>query len=686
MFVYEVVEGRYARISWNCPKINSLSAETLTEFMRWVEKALQDPAIEGLIITSEKKEFIAGADVESLYTLMEKKDAQAIYQASWAVQEAFLRLETGGKPVVAAIGGSALGGGLELALACHYRIAWDDSSVQLGLPEVRLGLMPGAGGTQRLPRKIGLPTALEIILQGKILSPREAHNLQIVEALVPTREALLPTALAYLADKPSARNPWQEKGFQIADGPQTPQGRRIFAVAVGRTHAQAGNHYPHLRHALSAIYEGVQLPFLLALQVESQYFAQTLIQPSALHMVRTLFFGINRLKRSIQSTLPRKIVVLGAGMMGRAIGYVCACAGIPTYVKDTSAEALAAAQKFTDGLFEKAVRQGIFSTDKAQQLRACLHYTLSYEALAGSDWVIEAVIEDREIKKQVYEEIVPYLAPDAVIASNTSTLPITSLAAYVPFPERFVGMHFFSPAEKMQLVEIIRGQKTDVETLQRTQYLTQKIGKIPVVVGDGRGFFTSRVFAMYVREGLHMLKEGIPPALIENVARHAGMPVGPLALADQVSLELMYHIALQTQADTGVADPIVLEMGALFVDKLGRKGRKTQAGFYEYPSEGEKYLWPALRDLFPPASQVPEEAILRDRFLYVQAAEAWRVFQEGILTDTQAGDVASILGWGFAPYTGGVFSFKEYVGENVFYQRMQQLKSLYGERFDVTLL
>ncbi|MCS6896097.1 MAG: 3-hydroxyacyl-CoA dehydrogenase NAD-binding domain-containing protein [Bacteroidia bacterium] len=685
-------EGEYVILSWKLPKMNVLSAESVQAFAEALEGALGDPSIRGIVITSQNKEFIAGADIQAIQHFMEAGDVKAIYEASWQIQSVFLRLETGGKPVVAAINGAALGGGYELALACHHRIALDDPQIEIGLPETSLGLMPGAGGTQRLPRKVGLMAGLELVLEGKRLRPQEALQSGLIEELVPDRGALIERALAWLRAHPQASNPWHQKDFRLL-GPrvQSEMGRNIFSAAIARLREKSYGHYPGLENALRAIYEGLQVPIMQALQIESQYFARTLTTPTARAMVRTLFVERQRLLHlphrpsHVPPATIGKVAILGAGMMGRAIGYVAASAGYETWIKDTDEAALQSAEKFSNDLLNKAVSRQRLSPSEAEATRRRLHFTLSYDGLAGADLVIEAVFENRTVKAQVYQESRPYLSSKGILASNTSTLPITSLAEASGISDRFIGLHFFSPAERMPLLEIILGKETSSETLAWSLDFAKKIGKVPIVVRDSRGFFTSRVFGTYVREGLRMLKEGIPPALIENLGRQAGMPVGPLALADEVSISLMYSILRQTEADLGYAlsDDPVSDIGQLFVEKLGRLGRKAGKGFYEYPSDGTpKRLWSELSAYFPPRAVSPNEyADLKDRFLYVQVAEAFRTYAEGVLLEKADGDVGSILGWGFAPFTGGVFHFVEWTGREKFLSRMSYLSDKYGERF-----
>jgi 3-hydroxyacyl-CoA dehydrogenase/enoyl-CoA hydratase/3-hydroxybutyryl-CoA epimerase len=687
-------EGPYAILRWNMAPVNVLHAESIAAFRDALESVLTDERCEGIVLTSARREFIAGADVHTIERLMGISDVEELYRTVWLLQEVFLRLETGGKPVVAAINGAALGGGYELALACHYRVAWDAPQVEIGLPEVQLGLMPGAGGTQRLPRKIGLMQALPLILEGRRLSAREAHAQGLVEDLADTPTQLLEKALAWLSQKPRPQNPWHDPNFQIPGGPiYHPRNAPFLAGAIAKAHEKTQGNYPNILYALSAIYEGLQVPFVRGLQIETAYFVKTLREPSARAMVRTLFIEKQRLDKlphrpaHIPPAKIQKVAVLGAGMMGRAIAYVCAAAGYETWVKDQTPEIAQTARTFAEKILQQRQARNRLSPSEAQTILNRLHIATTYEELSGANLVIEAVIEDRSVKNQVYQDVEPFLAEGGILGSNTSTLPITSLSLATSRPERFIGLHFFSPAERMPLVEVILGEKTDAQTLAWALDFVRHISKTPIVVRDSRGFFTSRVFGTYVREGMRMLAEGVPPALIENLGRKSGMPVGPLALADEVSLALMYQILRQTEADLGreLTDDPVRTIGRLFVEELRRVGRKGGAGFYEYPADGRpKYLWPQLSKYFPTKPIPPTQyQDLIDRFLYVQVAEAWRVWQEGILFGQADGDVASILGWGFAPYTGGVFHFAEYVGREKFRQRSLELAEKYGERFQV---
>lgn len=689
-------EGACAVLRWQMTPVNVLNSESLATFREALEAVFTDSRCEGVVIASGRREFIAGADVHTIQQLMDMADMEELYRVVWQVQDVFLRLETGGKPVVAAIAGAALGGGYELALACHHRIALDAPHVEIGLPEVQLGLMPGAGGTQRLPRKIGLIPALPLILEGRRLSAREAHAQGLVDEIVGMPNDLLEKAFAWLSKKPLPQNPWQDPKFQPPGGGiYHPRNAPFLAGAISKAHEKSQGHYPNVLYALSALYEGLQVPFMRGLEIEAMYFVRTLREPSAQAMVRTLFIEkqrLDRLPHRPAGTPPapiRKVAVLGAGMMGRAIAYVCAAAGFDTWVKDQSPDIARGARTFAEKLLRQRQERGRLSPAEAEATLQRLHIATTYDDLAGADLVIEAVIEDRPLKNQVYQDVEHLLASQAILASNTSTLPITSLAQATTQPERFIGLHFFSPAERMPLVEVILGEKTNEQTLAWALDFVRQIGKTPIVVRDSRGFFTSRVFGTYVREGLRMLLEGIPPALIENLGRQSGMPVGPLALADEVSIALMYQILRQTEADLGrpLIDDPVHHIGRLFVEELKRPGRKAGAGFYEYPPDGQpKYLWPELKKYFPPRSIAPAEyPDIIDRFLYVQVAEAWRTWQEGILFGQADGDVASILGWGFAPYTGGVFHFAAYVGWERFRRRSAELSEKHGERFRVVV-
>jgi 3-hydroxyacyl-CoA dehydrogenase / enoyl-CoA hydratase / 3-hydroxybutyryl-CoA epimerase len=661
-----------------------------------VEGLLGDPTVKGVIITSAKKDFMAGADLIGFSAWMDTARTQPVaevYGELVKFSRTLRRMETGGKPFVCAIAGTALGGGFEIALACHYRVAADIPSAKLGLPEVQVGLLPGAGGTQRLPRMIGIQAALPLLLEGRHLDPKKALAGGLIHAVVPAGE-LLSAARAWLTSPAAtAVQPWDAKGFKIPGGAGATHPGTVQTFMAGNAMLQdkTWHNYPAPEAILSCVYEGTQLPLDTALAVESKYFTRLFLGDVARNMIRTLFIAkgkADRLARrpaGVPKARFRRIGMLGAGMMGAAIAYVSAEAGIEVVLIDQDQAAADRGRGYAAKLLTDQVKKGRLSQDRADAILARITATDQYDGLADVDLVIEAVFEDRAVKAAVTQRAEAVMPATAVFASNTSTLPISGLAEVSLRPAQFIGLHFFSPAEKMPLVEIIMGQQTDQETLARTMDFVQAIRKTPIVVNDGRGFFTSRFCGSYINEGQTLLLEGVAPALIENAGRLAGMPVGPLALADETAIDLAVRIKTQWQKDLGDAyvpasgDAVSFTMAA----EQGRPGRKGRKGFYDYPEGGKKQLWPGLAALYPvkPLEQQPDVESVKTRLLYAQAIDAARCLEEGVLTDPADGDVGGILGLGFAPWTGGPLSLIDTVGVTAFVGRCDALADAHGERF-----
>ncbi len=673
--------------------MNVMTPEFLADLSAAVDRIATDDAVRGVVITSAKDSFMAGAD---LVALVENFDLQgdftSLYEECRRLQKALRKLETCGKPIAAAINGTALGGGLEICLACHYRVAADRKDAVLGLPEVQVGLLPGGGGTQRLPRLIGIEPALQLITQGKHVRPAEALELGIVHAIVTPGEEVR-AARKWLAESGNAQQPWDVKGFKMPGGAGLLHPGVVQTQMVGTALLQkATNHnYPAPIAIMSAVYEGSVLPMDKALAIETRYFVSLLRDPVSRNMMRTLFVNkgaADKLVRRPEDPPKRevsKLGILGAGMMGAGIAYVSARAGMRVVLLDTSKGKAEKGKDYSRSLLQKQIDRGKLPADSAADVLERILTTDQYDELRGCELVIEAVFEDRDVKAKVTAAAEEHLAKDAIFASNTSTLPITGLARASARPEQFVGIHFFSPVDKMPLVEVIRGKTTgDVAIAAALDYIRQ-LGKTPIVVNDGRGFYTSRVFSTFSREGINLLAEGVNPALIENVARHAGMPVGPLAVTDEVSLQLSHHIMQQTKADLGddyvesPADAVV----SLFVEKLDRRGKREGRGFYDYPEGGKKRLWKGLIEHFPRAEKQPPVEDVRNRLLYVQAIESVRCLDEDIVTHAADADIGSVFGWGFPAYTGGVISFIETTGLPAFVAEADRLAELYGARFEV---
>lgn len=673
--------------------MNVITPEFMRELGECIEQVAESDEVKGAVVASGKDSFVAGADLKQLVHAFDANgSAEELYREFRGMQQLLRRLETCGKPFAAAINGTALGGGLEICLACHYRVAADNPKAVLGLPEVKVGLLPAGGGTQRLPRLIGLEKSLPLMLQGTHVAPKEALDLGFVDAVVPGDEVVAAAKL-WVKEAGNPVQPWDEKGFKVPGGAGLMHPSAVQTLMVGTALlAKNTNHnYPAPIAIMSSVYEGTVLPIDQGLDIETKYGVSLLMDPVARNMTRTLFVNkgaadkLARRPEGIEKSKVGKLGILGAGMMGAGIAYVSARAGMEVVLLDTTEEKAEHGKDYSAKLLQKRIDRGRTTPEKAQALLKRIRPTTDYADLEGCDLVIEAVFEDRDIKADVTRKAEAAIPESAIFASNTSTLPISGLAKASERPESFIGIHFFSPVDKMPLVEVIVGEKTSDEAVARSLDYVQQIRKTPIVVNDSRGFYTSRVFGTFTREGISMLAEGVKPALIENVAKQAGMPVGPLAVTDEVSLELSYHVGKQTRKDLGddyVATPAD-EVIRLFVEDLDRKGKRFGKGFYEYPEGGKKRLWPGLAEHFPPAKEQPAPEEIKKRLLYVQALETVRCLDEGVITHPADGDVGSILGWGFPPYTGGTLSLIETVGLAEFVAECDRMAEAYGPRFEV---
>ena len=670
--------------------MNVLNPTLTAPFAELVQRLETDAALKGLVITSGKSTFVVGADIDQLTRIT---SAQEAYELCEALKGMLRRMEKCGKPVVAALNGTALGGGLELALACHARIALDDPKLKLGLPEVKLGLLPGGGGTQRVPRLVGIQKAMELISQGKELTAAKAKEMGLVTDLAATREELITKAKAWCLANPKAAAPWDTKGFRIPGGDsKSPAVVQVLAIAPSMANAKAHGNYPALTHIMSCLFEGCLLDFDAGSQVESRYFAACVVSQTSKNMINTLWHQLNAIKKGqsrpkgVAESSVKKVGILGAGMMGAGIAYVSAKVGIDVVLLDTTIENADKGKAYSQGILDKAISRGRSTPDKRDALLARIQTTTRYEDLQGCDLVIEAVFEDRGIKAECTHKAEAVIAADAVYASNTSTLPITGLAKASARPANFIGLHFFSPVDKMPLVEIIVGKETSDETLARGFDYVQQIGKTPIVVNDKRGFYTSRVFTTYIMEGMAMLGEGIHPRSVEVAGLKAGMPMPPLALQDEVSLSLSLYIAEQTRKDLA-AEGITLPVhpGFAVVQKIGgekdRIGKKSGKGFYDYTGK-DKALWPGLLEVYPPKADQPSQQELVDRLLFAQANEAARCFEENVVRSVADTNIGSIFGWGFAPNQGGALQFINAMGAQRFVERSRELARAYGPRFE----
>ena len=669
--------------------MNVVSAEWLEEMNAAIADLREDAAVTGVIITSGKPAFMAGADLKLMvegYGTLTPHEAYEFSQKATAMHRA---LETMGKPVACAMNGLALGGGFELALACHYRVLADDPKSVVGLPEVGLGLLPASGGTQRLVRLIGMEAALPLLLKGTQLKPEAALAAKIVDVLAPA-DKVVDKAREWLATNPDPVRVWDKKGFFMPEmrGMMVPEVAMGASVAAAMIAKEAGYNMPAPLAVLSSVFEGMQLPMDKALSVESKYFATLLTDPVARNIIRTTFIsklaaekGARR-PEGVPKTTYTKVGVLGAGMMGAGIALVAAKAGIEVILIDRDVPSAEKGKGYSEKVWGKEVSRGSLSQEKMDEMLSRITPTDDFALLEGCQLVVEAVFEDVAIKAETTQKAEAVILPDAVFASNTSTLPITGLAEASARPDQFIGMHFFSPVDRMGLVELIMGEKTSPETLAKSLDFIAQIRKTPIVVNDSRGFYTSRVFQTLVFEGAAMLEEGVEPARIENAAKAAGFPVGPLALLDEVTLDLCVKIIEQAVAQN---DPnYVIRGGVPVMEKmieLGRSSRKAGACFYEYPAEGPKYLWPGLKEHFPPAAEQPDQEELKTRFLYAQAVETARCLEQGVLETAQDADLGAVYGWGFPAWTGGTLSYIDTVGIEDFVREADRLAQAYGERF-----
>jgi 3-hydroxyacyl-CoA dehydrogenase/enoyl-CoA hydratase/3-hydroxybutyryl-CoA epimerase len=674
----------------------------MDELSAIIEQTTADAAVKGVVITSAKDAFCAGADLTMLESLSRGFVALSESQGEEAAMSRFFeesrrwsvlcrRIETCGKPWVAALNGTALGGGFELALACHRRIAADNPRTRVGQPEVKVGLIPGAGGTQRVARMMPPSDALQFLLKGDQVQLNRAKAMKLIDAIVPKAD-LVRTAKEWIKSGGSAKAPWDVDGFKLPGGPvYSKAGIMVFTPANAIYRRETYDNYPAARAILQVVYEGLQLPMDQALRVESRWFAKILRSPEAAAMIRTLFVSMQELNKGARrpANVPpnqlKTIGVIGAGFMGGAIAYVSALAGLNVVLIDRDPETAEKGKAHSQKLVTDQINRGRATTADRDALLARIKATADFVELKDCELVIEAVFEDRKIKEEVISRTQNVLGEQAIFGSNTSTLPITSLAAAFKDRARFIGIHFFSPVERMMLVEIILGKETGDAALAMALDFARAIRKTPIVVNDSRGFYASRVVGTYLREGHLMLTEGVPAALIENVARMAGMPVGPLSLTDEVAVDLAWKILKATEADLGPAaiDPKQKALLAEMVEKRSRFGRKNGKGFYDYPPNAPKRLWAGLADLQPARLNVDDIdiAMLKRRFLGIQALESARCIEDKVVTDVREADVGSILGFGFAPFTGGTISYIDGMGVKTFVRMCNDLAKACGERF-----
>ncbi|MGX1103673.1 MULTISPECIES: 3-hydroxyacyl-CoA dehydrogenase NAD-binding domain-containing protein [Bradyrhizobium] len=705
-FKFDVDADGIALVTWDIPNrsMNVFDEVSTQEIGEIIKQTTGDAAIKGVVITSAKEAFCAGADLSMLegmnrsYAQLFKEKGeeaanQMLFEQSRQMSQSFRAIETSGKPWVAAINGLALGGGFEITLACHYRVAAENPKTRLGLPEIKVGLFPGAGGTQRVPRLVQPADAMQLLLKGEAVNLTRAKALNLIHAVVPAAD-LIKAAKDWIKGGGKAVAPWDEKGFKLPGGPVfSKMGMQMFPAGNAIYRRETYDNYPAARAIMSCVYEGLQLPIDAALRVESRYFTKVLRSKEAAAMIRSLFLSMQELNKgarrpaNVPPTKVKKLAVIGAGFMGASVGYVSAQAGIDVVLVDRDQESADKGKGHAKTVVDGLIAKGRMKQDAADAILARISATADYNVISDCDLVIEAVFEDRKVKADTYAKAQPLLKPGAIFASNTSTLPINSLAEEFKDQGKFIGIHFFSPVEKMMLVEIILGKNTGDVALATALDYVRAIGKTPIVVNDSRGFFANRCVMRYISEGNEMLLEGVPPAMIENTAKMAGMPVGPLSLQDEVALDLGLKITKATEADLGpnAIDQAQKKLMVEMVEKQGRFGRKNGKGFYDYPEKGkgQKSLWPGLANLQPkqldPDTLSVEE--LKQRFLVVQAVEAARTVEDHVITDVREADVGSILGFGFAPFTGGALSYIDFMGTRNFVALCHSFEKKYGSRF-----
>ncbi|ODT08902.1 MAG: 3-hydroxyacyl-CoA dehydrogenase [Mesorhizobium sp. SCN 65-20] len=702
-FTVDVDADGIALVTWNMPdrSMNVFTEEVMNELDKIIDQVVADAGIKGAVITSGKDSFSGGADLTMLQKMLgiyakekakdPEKAAKLLFDGAGRMGALWRKLETCGKPWVSAINGTCMGGAFELSLACHGRVAADSDKVKMALPEVKVGIFPGAGGTQRVSRLADPQSALQMLTSGQNLTPQKAKGMNLIHEIAEPKK-LIETAKAMIKNGLKPVQPWDEKGFKLPGGPvYSAAGANLWPPAIAILRRETYGNYPAAEAILKCVYEGLLVPFDTGLRIEQRYFTEILQSKEAAAMIRSLFVSLQELNKGarrpegIPDTKFKKIGIIGAGFMGAGIAYVTAKAGIPVVLIDRDQESAEKGKAHSDSLISDQVKKGRAKPEEREKLLSLITPSADYADLAGCDLVVEAVFEDSEVKKAATEKAEAALKSSAVFASNTSTIPITSLAKNSARPKNFIGIHFFSPVDKMMLVEIIMGKKTGDKALAVAMDFVRAIKKTPIVVNDTRGFYVNRCVLRYMSEAFKMLIEGVPAAMIENAAKAAGMPVGPLALTDETAVDLAQKIMKQTIRDLGekAVDPRQMELINTMVDTHGRLGRKNGKGFYDYPAKpAKKKLWPGLKDLYP--QKAPEKVDVEElklRLLSVIALEAARVMEEGIVTDPREADVGSILAFGFAPYTGGALSYIDGIGAKKFVKIAKDLQKKYGAEF-----
>ncbi len=707
-FTIETDADGIALVTWDMPakSMNVFTVEVLDEIDRIIDETVADAAVKGVVFTSGKSSFSGGADltmIKGMFAMIATEKAsdpqnavQKLFDAAGRMTWLWRKIETNGKPWVSAINGTCMGGAFELSLACHGRVAANAKSVKIALPEVKVGIFPGAGGTQRVPRLANAQDALQMMTTGASLTPARAKAMNLIHQVVEP-DQLITAAKQMIKDGLKPVAPWDEKGFKVPGGGiWTPASAQLWPAAPAILRRETAGNYPAALAILKCVYEGLQVPFETGLKIEQRYFTQVLQTTEAFSMIRSLFVSMQELGKGARrpagqpKTEFTHVGVVGAGFMGASIAYVTAAAGIRVTLIDRDIEAATKGKSHSETLVAGAIGKGRMTREEGEKLMALITPSADYASLSTAGLVIEAVFEDRDVKKAVIEAVEAVLPEGAVFASNTSTLPITGLARNSKRPADFIGVHFFSPVEKMMLTEVILGEETGDRALAVALDFVAAIRKTPIVVNDTRGFFVNRCVFRYIHEAYDMLLEGVPAIMIENAAKMAGMPVGPLSLNDEVAIDLSQKILKASVADLGEAsvDPRHLRLINTMVDDLDRRGRKNGKGFYDYPAKpAKKSLWPGLKEMFPQKkADAVDITVIKQRLLVTIALEAARTMEEGIVTDPREADVGSILGFGFAPYTGGTLSYIDGMGLKTFVALCETLAATYGDHFKPTPL
>ena len=701
-FTMEKGADGVAVITWDTPNksMNVMNMEAWPMLDGLIDDALSDDAVKGIVITSGKEgSFAGGMDLNVISKMKDMAGddpAKGLFDGLMNMHSILRKIERGGmddknkggKPIAAALPGTALGIGLEIPLACHRIFAADNPKAKIGLPEIMVGIFPGAGGTTRLVRKLGAMAASPLLLQGKLNEPKKAKSAGVVDEVVPADE-LLSKAKEWVLSEPQIVKPWDEKGYKMPGGaPYHPAGFMTFVGASAMVNKETQGAFPAAKALLSAVYEGALVPFDTALKIEARWFTNVLMNHSSSAMIRSLFINKEALEKGanrpdVPDQKVRKVGVLGAGMMGAGISLVSAMAGMQVVLIDQKQEAADKGKAYTADYMDKGIKRGKATEEKKAAALDLITATTDYAALDGCDLIIEAVFEDPKVKAEVTKQALAHVGDDCIFATNTSTLPITELAKASDKPDQFIGIHFFSPVEKMMLVEIIKGKETGPRAVAKALDYVRQIRKTPIVVNDARFFYCNRCIIPYINEGIRMVAEGIAPALIDNAARQLGFPVGPLQLVDETSIDLGAKIARATKAAMGddYPDEAVDEV-IFWMEGEGRLGRKANAGFFDYDEKGKRQgYWPGLEDKYPRAEDQPDLIEVQHRLMFAQVLEAVRALEEGVLEDIREGDVGAILAWGFAPWSGGPFSWLDIIGAPYAAERCDELTEKFGPRF-----